>query len=229
MKQSVITLILALGAVTGWAQNYVVKPQEATAEDYIKLLNYAKYEAFSYDISSLIDSTRLLEFCYREYEEGKMIAEKSWIATYNRDMISSYSEKDQKEIREEGSAYDEANDVYKVRKSITIGFMPIKNDSIVRIFLDVDDGLTGGIPLKIKPVINPTNGEKRIDYIPTPYKVTSFEFNKFIPLAFYGSWWYDKVDNIFRRCGEMELEDGKPSILEKYTTHYYIIGVKVKR
>ena len=57
-----VTLLLAV--VYGMscnAQSYEVKPQKAEVDDYIKLLNLAKYEVFSYDISSLCDSTRAFE------------------------------------------------------------------------------------------------------------------------------------------------------------------------
>lgn len=53
---SKITIIVALIAVltlttqTAAGQvNYEVKPQQATADDYIKLLNVMKYETYSFD------------------------------------------------------------------------------------------------------------------------------------------------------------------------------------
>ena len=73
-------------------------------EDYVRLLNSVKYETFSFDVSSLIDSTRVFEFYYREYEHENMVAEKRFCICENRKMISDFSEEHQKEIHEDGDA-----------------------------------------------------------------------------------------------------------------------------
>lgn len=50
MKRITLSLLFLLSLTMSWAQNYSVNPQEASMEDYVKLLNFVKYEAFSSDI-----------------------------------------------------------------------------------------------------------------------------------------------------------------------------------
>lgn len=228
MKRTTISLFFLLCLTMGWAQNYSVNPQEASMEDYIKLLEFAKYEAFSFDVSSLIDSTRVFEFYYREYERENMVAEKRFCMYENRKMISDFREEEQKEIHEEGSAFNEANGVYQVAQKIVIGFTPLKNDSTERAYVDIENMAAGGVNMPVRPAVNTKTGETHLEYIPRPYKVSKFEFNKFIPLVLYGSFWYDEKYDFFRMCGENEIDPDKGSWTQKYMPHYYIIGMVVR-
>lgn len=229
MKRISLSLLFLLSLTMSWAQNYSVNPQEASMEDYIKLLIFNKYEAFSFDVSSLIDSTRVFEFYYREYEREKMVAEKRFCIYENRTMISEFNEQDQKQIHEEGSAFDEANGVYSVAQKIIIGFSPLKNDSTQRAYVDIENMTRGAFYLPLRPAVNTKSGETRLEYFPVPYKASKFEFNKFMPLVLYGSMWYDEVNDIFRMCGENEIDPDKGSRMQKHMPHYYIIGMVVRR
>lgn len=228
MKRLYASLVLVLSVTMAWAQNYSINPQQASMEDYVKLLIFNKYEAFSFDVSSLIDSTRVFEFYFREYEREKMVAEKRFCVIENRTMISEFNEEDQKSIHEDGDAYDEANGVYQVAKKVIIGFMPLKNDSTERAYVDIENKTRGAFYLPVRPAVNTKTGETKLEYSPVPYKVAKFEFNKFIPLVLYGSIWYDEKYDVFRLCGEYEIDPEKGSRMQKYMPHYYIVGMVVR-
>ena len=225
---ALLTVLTLTAQIAAGQVNYKVKPQQATADDYIKLLNFMKYETFSFDVSSLADSTRTIQILCREYDHGKIEEEKHIWTARNRTMISDFGEEDQKEIHEEGSAYDEANDVYCVTKKILIGFTPLKNDSTEQVYVDVENNGCGLICLKVKPAVNMKTGETHLEYLTRPFKVATFQFDTFIPLVLYGNMWYDENFDIFRFCGENELDPDMSSDMLKEIPHYHVIGMKVK-
>ena len=59
---------LAFAGLTMQAQE--VKQIEASVEDYIALLNQSGYQAYSFDISQLMDTTYYVQFEVREYVAG---------------------------------------------------------------------------------------------------------------------------------------------------------------
>ena len=66
-KKSIITALLALVALTGWAQE--IKMNEATINDYIEMLNQKGYQAYSFDVSAI--KGRDVTFNVREFVNGK--------------------------------------------------------------------------------------------------------------------------------------------------------------
>ncbi len=228
-----VTLLLAV--VYGMscnAQSYEVKPQKAEVDDYIKLLNLAKYEVFSYDISSLCDSTRAFEFVLQECECGEVKSERNIVPFYrnNRTMLSDFREEDRKKVIAEGQVYDLEKGIYSVSKKITINFFPVVNDSAETAYIDMENSISAPIPMKLRPLFDPERGKDiYMDYYARPYKVSAFEYDKFIPLAMYGSFWYDKDFHIFRSCGVEVLTPGEISDVEQQSPHYYVIGIKIHR
>lgn len=229
-KNIILALIavLTLTTQTAVGQNYEVKPQLATADDYIKLLNYMNYRAYAYDISSLLDSTRTIELCFREYYNGELAQERYINSIRNRRMISEFSNEDQDEILKLGLAYDAANDILRITDKIITGFTPLKNDSTEMVFVDYGQG-GASFPLRVKPAIDTKTGTTLLRYETRPFMISTFQFDTFIPLVLYGSWWYDERFDVFRFCGENELEPDMTSDLLKEIPHYYIIGIKIKR
>lgn len=67
MKQTIITIMLALLSVTGQAQ--ILKTTEATFNDYVPLLNAKGYMAYSYDTKEFMG--KQLEPIVMEYADGK--------------------------------------------------------------------------------------------------------------------------------------------------------------
>ena len=89
----------------------------------------------------------------------------------------------------------------KMAKTLSIGFSPrqsVQSDSMVTVYL----------------------------YEKVPIRVSALRPNTFIPLALYGSFWWDSNYKICRFCGEKELTE--ENIMEseyfKHSPHYYVIG-----
>ena len=68
-KQTIITILLALVALTGWGQK--LKTIEATFQDYIPLLNAKGYMAYSFDTRDF--KGKQLEVAVMEYVDGKEV------------------------------------------------------------------------------------------------------------------------------------------------------------
>lgn len=229
----IITFIMALAlGISCHAQNYEVKLQKANVDDYIQLLNLAKYEVFSFDISSLCDSTRIFEFVLRECECGKVKSERTHMGIFrpNRLMLSELSEETRQEVIAEGEAYDVEKGIYAVSKKITVNFTPIKNDSLGTAYIDMENAVSMPVFMKLRPVFDPNaNKTTYMHYVTRPYNISAFEYDKFIPLVMYGSFWYDEQFNGFRFCGDNELTPDKLSDIEQLSPHYYVIGIKIHK
>ena len=65
MNKTIITILLALVAMTGLAQE--IKKNETTINDYIPLLNAKGYQAYSFDVSAI--KGRNVEIYYRQFEK----------------------------------------------------------------------------------------------------------------------------------------------------------------
>ncbi|MDO5527701.1 MAG: DUF5041 domain-containing protein [Prevotella sp.] len=231
--KTIITFIMALAlGISCHAQNYEVKPQKANVDDYIQLLNLAQYEVFSFDISSLCDSTRIFEFVLRECECGKVKSERTHMGIFrpNRIMLSKLSEETRQEVIAEGEAYDVEKGIYTVSKKITVNFTPIKNDSLGTAYIDMENAVSMPVFMKLRPVFDPNaNKTTYMHYVTRPYNISAFEYDKFIPLVMYGSFWYDEQFNGFRFCGDNELTPDKLSDIEQLSPHYYVIGIKIHK
>lgn len=230
--KTIITFIMALAlGISCHAQNYEVKPQKANVDDYIRLLKLVNYEVFSFDISSLCDSTRIFEFVLRECECGKVKSERTHMGIFrpNRIMLSELSEETRQEVIAKGEAYDVEKGIYTVSKKITVNFTPIKNDSLGTAYIDMENAVSMPVFMKLRPVFDPyANKTTYMHYVTRPYNISAFEYDKFIPLVMYGSFWYDEQINGFRFCGE-ELTPDKLSDIEQLSPHYYVIGIKIHK
>jgi hypothetical protein len=115
----------------------------------------------------------------------------------------------------------------KMAKTLSIGFSPrqsVQSDSIVTVYVRPDSRNGLARDLVLKPV--PDAPETFYLYEKVPIQVSALRPNTFIPLAFYGSFWWDSNYKTCRFCGEKELteENIKESEYFKYSPHYYIIG-----
>ena len=222
-KQTIITAMLALVAMAG--QGQTIKRVEASLEDFMEHMAMYGYEVFTYDISSLRDSVSGFTIVIREYNQQGMIDEKKLYGFRTKTMISDFNEQDQKSIYEEKDGDDMERGIYRLSKSLSIGFSPIQSDSIETITLRSSRNDASPWKLILKPI--PGAPQTVYRYQKAPYQPTSFSLDTFIPLVFYGSFWWDEQAKGWRFCGETELteEKAKTSDYFKYCPHYYIIGV----
>ena len=227
MKQTIITAILAIVWVAGQGQE--IKRIPATSEDFMEHMAMCGYEVYTYDISSLRDSASGLTFVIREYDQKGMISEEKLSGFRTRVMISDFSEQDQREIYAEKDADDMERGIYRLSKTLTIGFTPIQSDSIESITLQASRTDSAPWKLKLKPI--PGAPRKIYRYEKVPYQPGAFHLDTFIPLALYGSFWWDEKATVLRFCGETELTESKvaTSNFFKFSPHYYIIGAMFHR
>ena len=231
MRKFLFFIIAMLAAATLRAQE--VKPIEASIEDYIALLNQNGYQAYSFDISPMKDTTYQVHFEVREYVADNL--EPVSIQPYgrrlkNRTMVKDFfwRERSEEEVAEiKAASVDYENGVYSRSEKITVGFLPCENDStkVGRVFLDNQGNF--GFSLKLKPINHYGAYENQViyQYRTLPFKPSAFEEGKFIPLAAYTSFWFDAKYNIIRSCGATELDSDMSTEILKDTPHYYVIGV----
>ena len=188
-KQAIITILLAIVAMTGQAQE--IKKVAATPEDFMEHMALCGYEVFTFDISSLRDSVSGFTIVIREYNQQGMIDEKK---------------------------------LYGFRTKTMISDSPVQSDSIETITLRSSRNDASPWKLTLKPI--PGAPQTVYRYQKAPYQPTSFSLDTFIPLVFYGSFWWDEQAKGWRFCGETELteEKAKTSDYFKFCPHYYIIG-----
>ena len=221
-KQTIISILLALSAVAGRGQT--IKRVTATPEDFMEHMAMYGYEVFTYDISSLRDSVSGFTIVIREYNQQGMIDEKKLYGFRTKTMISDFNEQDQKSIYEEKDGDDMERGIYRLSKSLSIGFSPIQSDSIETITLRSSRNDASPWKLILKPI--PGAPQTVYRYQKAPYQPNSFSLDTFIPLVFYGSFWWDEQAKGWRFCGETELTEKKAKTSDyfKYCPHYYIIG-----
>ena len=231
MKKTLLIAFLSVISFASRAQE--VKPIEASIEDYIALLNQNGYQAYSFDISPIKDTTYQVQFEVREYvadNPDPVSVQPYGIGLKNRTMVKEFfwrelSEEEVAEIKV--SSVDYENGVYSCSEKITVGFLPCENDStkVARVFLDNQGNL--GFGLKLKPINHSGAYDDHImyQYRAIPFKASAFEEGKFIPLAAYTSFWFDAQYNIIRSCGATELDPDFSTEILDYIPHYYVIGV----
>ena len=232
MKRITFVLIL-LSAISSVSRAQEVKPTEASIEDYIALLNQNGYQAYSFDISPMKDTTYQVHFEVREYvaDNPEPVSIQPYgLRLKNRTMVKEFfwrelSEEEVAEIKTASVDYE--NGVYSRSEKITVGFLPCENDStkVGRIFLDNQGNF--GFSLKLKPINHYGAYDNQViyQYRTLPFKPSAFEEGKFIPLAAYTSFWFDAKYNIIRSCGATELDPDMSTEILKDTPHYYVIGV----
>ena len=116
MKKAIIIAIVILASASLRAQE--VRPIESSVEDYIALLNQSGYQAYSFDISQLMDTTYYVQFEVREYVAGNpdpVMVQPYGRGLKNRTMVKDFmwrerSEEELADIR--AASVDYENGVY---------------------------------------------------------------------------------------------------------------------
>lgn len=232
MKKSTLLCLAALAACA-ILNAQEIKPVQASFEDYISLLNAKGYEAYTYDISALKEDTYRLKFEIREYVSGVETEDKQRNERFkNRTMVKEFmwrelSEEELESIRK--SSYDFENGIYEVAEKICVGFLPQPDDTTMIGRITIDGQGSFAIKVKLKPIENPLYREPVYKYLTRPFKTSSFEEGKFIPLVLCCSYWYDSKYKVIRCCGEKEIDPEMTAEILKDSPHYYVIGVTCER
>ena len=233
MKRIKLLVIATLAFVGLTMQAQEVKQIEASVDDYIALLNQSGYQAYSFDISQLMDTTYYVQFEVREYVAGNpdpVMVQPYGRGLKNRTMVKDFmwrerSEEELADIR--AASVDYENGVYSRAEKITVGFLPCKNDSTEVGKLFVENQGASGFSLSLKQIDHKDayNEDVIYSYNTLPFQTSAFEEGKFIPLAAYASFWFDERFNIIRFCGATELDPDMTTEILKDTPHYFVIGV----
>lgn len=224
-------LILA-GMVFSFSLNaQELKRTEADISDYIPLLNAAGYDVYTFDISSLKDETYDIEFSVREYVGGVRVEdplnERTRHILRNRRMLSDFPEEYWDEIIETGPIYDLDKGILTLSEKVSVGFAP-SADSLktVNMLLENIGALRTALSLKSQ---TDYSGKESYMYDYRPFKVGALQLGEFTPLVALGSYWYDAEYELYRFCGEDEL-DPDPSLgMLSSSPHYYVLGMIVTK
>ena len=198
MRKFFITALFGLVALTALGQK--IKRVTESVEDCMDHMSLYGYKVFAYDISSLRDSVSSATIVIREYNQQGMIGEKKLYGFRTRSTTSGLS------------------------KTLSIGFSPVTSDSVETITLRTANNDYCLWNLTLKPI--PNAPQSFYLYKKVPYQPEPFQRDTFIPLVFYGSFWWDEAINNWCFCEEEELGDEKAKTSNPFrdSPHYYIIG-----
>ena len=233
MFKYILSFINLFAVITISAQS--IKPIESDFKDYVYLLNDNGYEVFSFDISELKDSTYQINLVIKEYESGKEepinIHDFKYGNLHNRLLVKDFmwrelSDEELEDLKNNSDDFE--NGIFRVSDKISVGFLPVENDSIENFKLRIDNIGTIGSKLKLRKVFGGHDPNGEFSYGTRPFSISSFKPNTFIPLALYGSYWYDEQFDIVRFCGENEIDPELKAEILKDSPHYYIIGIVFK-
>ncbi len=173
-KQTIITILLALVAMAGQAQE--IKINEATFNDYIPMLNAKGYQAYSFDVSAI--KGRNVTFNVREFAGGKEVED-------SPRLLFSY-------------IFEAKGD------KLVYGLLPSENDSTALCYFNWENTLRSASSLKLRQLYWESENKYIYSYRTDPFEPTSpLEKDTFIPLVYYSSFWYDAEDKIPRCCGSI--------------------------
>ena len=196
-KKTIITILLALVAVTGQAQELIMN--EPSISDYIPLLNAKGYTAYSFDVSAI--KGRNVTINFREFKNGKEVEG-------SPKLLMPYS-------------FEARGD------KLIIGFLPNPNDSTAQCCISWENTLSFAPTLKLRQIYWESEDQYIYSYRSVPFELTSsLDKDTFIPLVLYCSFWYDAKDKVTRCCGENFIKPDLSSDIPKQSPHYYVLGIK---
>ena len=230
MKKLVLTAAAALACLTLCAQQ--IRPAEASVEDYIGLLKASGYEAYSFRLEEMADTTYDIVFDVREYAGGELASTNPGGGFSNRILLDSFSPEEYtpEEVAQiKAEAYDFDGGIFALGERLTVGFVPSADDAAVKCRMAVANMGSATLQLDLKPVENELYQCPVYRYVSRPFKTESFAEGEFIPLVLYCSFWYDRRAGVVRCCGESEIDPQLTAQILKESPHYYIIGVTLSR
>lgn len=205
------------------ATQKTINVREPNVKDVMSLLEQSGYQLFTYDLSELLDNRYNITVRIREYANGEQVGKDRVLGLgENKWMVSDFDPSVQAEITPE-MMVDPASQTYIWADQLNIGFYPSGIDSVAYATITTSMGGYPKQPFNLRPIEQYRN---RYEYGVRQFKIDEFEPNKFIPLIFYGSYWFDERANVVRFCGDAELTSDLSNEIVQYVPHFYIIGVE---
>ena len=204
-----------------------IKNKNIELDELFTLLNSSGYELFSYDISEMLNERYDIVFVKKEYSAGKEIESSNLTMVSNKRLLTDFPESQWQEAIDTGITiiYPETKAIAHAEK-ISFGFSPSDNDSTKFMQINIPELTRMRCPLKLNGLPMKGSNKKFYSYNTRPFKIGTFKEDLFIPLILFGSSWYDERFNIYRFCGEREIDPDMSSEILKDIPHFYVIGVK---
>ena len=224
MKKNIIISCMLVLSCAAFSQQ--IKKANAEFDDLITLLGAAGYELFNYDISEMLNERYNIVVIKKEFSAGKEIKSSNLATAQNKRLLTDLPEDLRKQFIDEGRIIDPKNQAIAHAEKICFGFYPSGNDSTKLMHIEIPEFYAQSkITFKMTG-ITVKDWDKMFFYTIRPFQIKAFKENEFIPLILISSGWYDERFNIFRSCGEREVEPEMSDALYKNIPHHYIIGVK---
>ena len=204
-----------------------IKSKNVELDDLITLLGASGYELFNFDVTEMLNERYDIVFVKKEFSAGKEIESSTLTMVSNKRILTELPESRWQEIIDEGRVIDPKTQAIAHVEKFTFGFYPSSNDSTKTMQLRVPGFVTyGRITFKLRGLPTKDSDKLVFFYHTRPFKLSVFKEDEFIPLILLGSSWYDEQFDVFRFCGESEIEPDMSSEILKDVPHHYIVGVK---
>ena len=226
-KKCVITLALLVLSYIAFGQQ--IKNKNVELNDLISLLGAAGYELFSYDISEMLNERYDIVIVKKEFSAGKEIESSNLAMSPNKRLLTDIPESSRQQFIDAGRVIDPITQAIELVEKISFGFYPSGNDSIKRIQVGVGGRTLGTSLFRLRGLIQKDSDKLFFFYTTRPFQIKAFKENEFIPLVLFSSGWYDERFDIFRSCGQIEVEPEMSDEIYKNIPHHYIVGVKFVR
>lgn len=225
MKKILITSCILVVSCTAFSQQ--IKNKNVELDDFVALLSDSGYELFSFDITEMLNKHYDIIFVKKEFLAGKEIKSSDLSQTSNKRLLTEFPESEWQKIVDEGGVIDPKTQAVTHAEKFSFGFSPSGNDSTKIMQLRVPGFFTlSKIPFKLRGLSTKDLDNLMFNYHTRPFKLNAFKEEEFIPLILLGSSWYDERNNVFRFCGESEIEPDLSSEILKDIPHHFVIGVR---
>ena len=142
-------------------------------------------------------------------------------------MLSDFPEEYWDEIIAEGPIYDLEKGILTLSEKISVGFAPAADSlKTMNMLLENIGALRRTLSLKSQPDYT---GKEEYMYDYRPFKVGALQLGEFTPLVALGSYWYDEEYDLYRFCGEDELDPDLSAGMLSSSPHYYVLGMIVTK
>lgn len=225
MYRKLLSAIAALALAGGVASAQRIEPVDPNVQDIIRTLNANGYEFYSFDLSTLNDKTYQIEVYIQEGDSTGLLTDNEirGAGWQSRQFLKDIPE----EYRQDVTPIDPETGLVDQISRIGISIAP-KTDSTVIVRINI--GQYGMLrELKQQPIIRYEKDQPILyrAYGTRPFKIETFESGKDIPLVLYASYWYDSQVNLYRLCGEEEIDPDMSTPILKNIPHYYVIGIRL--
>ncbi len=228
MKRTTLCIIAMLLTMTAMAQKPAVKEAEISIEDIKTVLEAKEIFLHSFDMTEFNDGVYSIIPFVEEYENGKLNEES---------LIRVGLGMNKTDVRKFGERADEWRETYGMKRRQNVHTLMNKagiylypvSDSTIKVTFNMENIGSFGAPLHKKAYGKGPQADSHARYSHRPFKLVPKEHAEIIrlPLVMVGSFWYDERYDVYRFCGEKEIDPELTSEILKNCPHYFIIGIEL--